>query len=161
MTTAIAMSRRYLLAVGAGSLAAACGGAARPASSAAAAGSTHQEDLLRRWYASWEKADWAAADAFLPEDFTFSSAAGDDHISKTTFKKQCWDTQIAFIGAFQIDSVLTSPAEAFVKYTCRTKSGKAFQNVEHFRFRGDQIASLECYFGEQNSFPSAETKKGT
>jgi hypothetical protein len=28
----------------------------------------------------------------LADNFTFTSAAGDDHISKSTFKAQCWDT---------------------------------------------------------------------
>jgi ketosteroid isomerase-like protein len=161
MTTTIAMSRRHVLAAGAGSLAAACGGAARAPSTAGATGSTHQEEILRRWYAAWVAKDWATVDALMPEDFTFSSAAGDDHISKTTFKKQCWDTQIGFIDKFEMESVLDDANEAFVMYTCRTKNGKAFRNVEHFRFRGDQIAALECYFGEQNSFPSAESARPT
>ena len=40
---------------------------------------------------------WRTFNALLAEDFTFSSAAGDDHISKSTFKTQCWDTQINFM----------------------------------------------------------------
>jgi len=33
----------------------------------------------------------------LADNFTFTSAAGDDHISKSAFKTQCWDTQVDFI----------------------------------------------------------------
>jgi ketosteroid isomerase-like protein len=155
MTTRMAMSRRYVLAAGAGSLAAACGGAVRAPSAAGATGTSAEAALVRRWYAAWVATDWATVDALMPDDFTFSSAAGDDHISKTQFKAQCWDTQKGFIGQFEIESMLDNHDEAFVKYLCHTKNGKAFRNVEHFRFRGDQIASLECYFGEQSSFPSA------
>jgi ketosteroid isomerase-like protein len=148
----MAMSRRYLLAAGAG-------GALVGASGVAAArwlgrGTPHEE-LLRKWYAAWEKTDWAPVDAMLTDDFTFSSAAGDDHISKSTFKKQCWETQIGFIEHTELEQVLGNGNEALVKYLCRTKNGKSFRNVEHFRFRDEKIATLECYFGEQSSFPSA------
>ena len=90
MTTAIAMSRRSLLAVSVGSLAVACKGTSTGATAPPA-----QEDLLRKWYDAWVTTkDWSVVDAMLTDDFTFSSAAGDDHISKATFKKQCWETQI-------------------------------------------------------------------
>jgi ketosteroid isomerase-like protein len=157
MMTSVAMSRRHLLTAGAGSLAVACSGAARAPTSAAAPGTTHQDEMVRKWYAAWEQKDWGSVDLLATDDFTFSSAAGDDHISKTRFKAQCWDTQTAFIDRFELESVLENGNEAFVKYLCHTKSGKAFRNVEHFTFKGDKIAALECYFGEQNSFPSAVT----
>ena len=48
--------------------------------------------------------------------------------------------------------------EVFVKYVCWTKKGKVFRNVEHFTLRGDKIAALECYFGEQTGYPSAANK---
>ena len=154
MTTAIAMSRRTLLAAGLGSLAVACKG-----SSTGAAAASTQEELLRKWYAAWDTTkDWRAVDAMLTDDFTFSSAAGDDHISKSTFKAQCWETQIGFIERIELESMFANADEAFVKYLCHTKNGKAFRNVERFTFRNGKIASLECYFGEQSSFPSAVSK---
>src|SRR5580704_44613 len=91
--TRVAMSRRYLLGAGAGALAGASGVACAQST---APGTTHEE-LLRKWYAAWEKTDWGPVDAMLTDDFTFSSAAGDDHISKSTFKKQCWESQTGFI----------------------------------------------------------------
>ena len=158
MTTSMAMSRRYLLAAGAGSLAVACGGATPAPSSAAAPGATHQEETVRKWYAAWETKDWGSVDTFAADDFTFSSAAGDDHISKSTFKAQCWDTQSALIDRFELESVVGNGNEVFVKYVCRTKNGKAFQNVEHFTFKGDKITALESYFGNQAGYPSAANK---
>jgi ketosteroid isomerase-like protein len=154
MTTAIAMSRRSVLAVSVGSLAVACKGA-----STGATASPAREDLLRTWYDAWVTTkDWSVVDAMLTDDFTFSSAAGDDHISKSTFKKQCWETQIGFIGKFDLESMFSNANEAFVKYLCHTKNGKAFRNVEHFTFRDGKIAALECYFGAESSFPSAVSK---
>ena len=159
--TRIEVSRRNLLATGACALVGAMSlpGAAR--ASAWGGENSANEEIIRKWYAAWENKDLGTFDALLADNFTFTSAAGDDHISKTTFKKQCWDTQIGFIDKFEMESVLDDANEAFVMYTCRTKNGKAFRNVEHFRFRGDQIAALECYFGEQNSFPSAESARPT
>src|SRR5580692_12162693 len=152
MTKRMAMSRRYLLAAGAGSLVVACGGAgaASAPASAGGPGMTRREEMVRRWYGAWMKKDWASVDLLAADDFTFSSAAGDDHISKTKFKAQCWDTQTNFIGTFELESVLDNGSEAFVKYLCHTKNGKAFRNVEHFLFRDEKIAALECYFGEQS-----------
>jgi ketosteroid isomerase-like protein len=158
MTTSIAMSRRYLLAGGAASLAVACGGATPAPSSPAAPGASHEEDLVRKWYAAWGTKDWSSLDALATDDFTFSSAAGDDHISKSTFKTQCWDTQNALIDRFDLQSVVGKGNDVFVKYVCWTKKGKVFRNVEHFTIRGDKIAALECYFGDQTGYPSAANK---
>jgi ketosteroid isomerase-like protein len=151
------MSRRYLIVAGAGALAVACGGAARAPSAGAAPAAAHQEEMIRNWYEAWKKKDWASVDALAADDFTFSSAAGDDHISKSTYKTQCWDTQSALIDRFELESVVDNGNEAFVAYVCWTKNGKAFRNVEHFTFKGDKIAAIECYFGGAG-YPSAADK---
>ncbi len=158
MTTKSAVSRWYLLAAGAGSLAIACRGAAPAPSPGAAPEAAHQQEMVRSYYAAWEKKDWGSVDALAADDFTFSSAAGDDHISKSAFKTQCWDTQSARIDRFELESVLDDGKEAFVEYVCRTKNGKTFRNVEHFTFKGDKIAGIECYFGGAAGYPSAADK---
>ncbi len=159
MTTKSVFSGRYLLAAGAASLAMACGGSARvPSSGAAPAAAAHQQELIRNYYAAWEKKDWGSVDALTADDFTFSSAAGDDHISKSTYKTECWDTQNARIDRFDLQSVLDDGNEAFVEYVCRTKNGKTFRNVEHFTFKGDKIAAIYCYFGGGAGYPSAADK---
>ncbi len=138
----------------------ACGGATRAPSSAAActAASDHQQEIIRNWYAAWEKKDWSSVDALTTDDFTFSSAAGDDHISKSTYKTQCWDTQNALVDRIELKSVVDSGNEAFVEGVCRTKKGKTFRNVEHFTFKGDKIAAIHCFFGEQAGYPSQADK---
>jgi ketosteroid isomerase-like protein len=161
MTTSSAMSRRYLLAASAGSLAMACGGATRaPAasSSGAAPPAGLRQELIRSYYDAWRRQDWGSVDALTADDFTFSSAAGDDHINKSTYKAQCWDTQNGRIDRFVLESVLDDGKEAFVKYVCWTKQGKTFRNVEHFTFEGDRIAAIECYFGDAAGYPSAADK---
>jgi ketosteroid isomerase-like protein len=149
------MSRRHLLGAGACAL---TGAVSFPgAASAQAAGelSATKEQLIRKWYAAWEQKDWGPVDALLADNFTFSSAAGDDHISKSVFKTRCWQTQINFIEKFELERVIGNGNDAFVKYLCRTKNGKSFRNVEYLRVTDEKVESIECYFGQQSSFPSA------
>jgi ketosteroid isomerase-like protein len=113
------------------------------------------EELIRKWYTAWEKKDFGTFNALLADNFTFTSAAGDDHISKSTFKTQCWDTQVAFISRIDLEQIATRGDDAFVKYLCHTKNGKSFRNVEYLRIKSGKLESIECYFGAQSSFPSA------
>jgi ketosteroid isomerase-like protein len=113
------------------------------------------EETIRKWYGAWEQKDWHPVDILLADNFTFTSAAGDDHISKSAFKTKCWESQINFIERFDLRRVFGSGDEAFVMYVCRTKNGKSFRNVEYLRLKDDKLEAIECYFGAQSSFPSA------
>lgn len=151
--TRMTVSRRKLLATGA------CGLVGAVALPEGASASTKQnsanEEIVRRWYSAWVNNDLDTFNALLADNFTFSSAAGDDHISKTTFKTQCWDTQVAFIGGMDLERINAGADDAFVKYLCHTKNGKTFRNVEYLRITNGKLESIECYFGAQSSFPSA------
>jgi len=114
-----------------------------------------KSNTIREWYAGWEKRDWPALDKLLTDNFSFTSAAGDDHINKDTFKTRCWEVQIDFIERSNLLLVLGSGNEALVMYLCQTKNGRNFRNVEYLRFRDDKIEAIECYFGSQSNFPSA------
>jgi ketosteroid isomerase-like protein len=113
------------------------------------------EEIVRKYYAAWEKKDWGPFDVLLADNFTFTSPNDDDHINKSVFKARCWESQIDFIDRFELERVIGGGNEAFVKYLCRTKNGKLFRNVEYFRFRGEKVEAIECYFGVQSGFPSA------
>src|SRR5580704_10232448 len=150
------ISRRTLLDAGACTLVAAT---ALPAVATAdpqtgSGLSAKNEEIIRKYYATWETKDWHSLDALLADDFTFSSPV-DDHISKSAFKKGCWDTQIAFIERHDLKHVLGTGDEAFVMYVCHTTNGKAFRNVEYLRLKSGHVNAIECYFGAQNNFPSA------
>ena len=151
----VAMSRRSLFEVGTCVVA---GAAIIPeiASARTETGlSPESEALIRRWYKSWETKDWHPIDMMLADDFTFTSAAGDDHISKSTFKKQCWETQIDHIKHFDLLHICGSGDEALVMYVCSTKNDQTFRNVEYIRLKNQKIEAIECYFGAESSFPSA------
>src|SRR6266700_3384272 len=153
--TRTTISRRNLLATGACAL----GGAVTlPGAARASTLGGHDlttEEIIRKWYAAWEQKDLGTFNSLLADNFTFTSTAGDDHISKSTFKAQCWDTQIDFIGHFDLERITTGVDDAFVKYLCHTKNGKSFRNVEYLRIKNGKLESIECYFGAQSTFPSA------
>jgi ketosteroid isomerase-like protein len=153
--TRIAVSRRNLLATGACALVGAVS-LPGPASASAMGGQNLTNgEIIRKWYAAWENKDLGTFDTLLADNFTFSSAAGDDHISKSAFKTQCWDTQVDFIKHFDLERITSGAEDAFVKYLCHTKNGKSFRNVEYLRIKDGKLQSIECYFGAQSSFPSA------
>jgi hypothetical protein len=153
--TRIVVSRRRLLGAGACAL---TGAVSLPGAASAHAEivlDAAKDQLIRKWYAAWEQKDWGPVDALLADNFTFSSAAGDDHISKSVFKSRCWETQINFIERFELEQVIGNGNDAFVKYLCLTKNGKSFRNVEYLRITDKKVEAIECYFGAQSSFPSA------
>ncbi len=154
--TTIEVSRRKALQSGACALAAGLLVTAR--ARAGTEQSTTYEEIVRSWYKAWEKKDQGQFEALMAGNFTFTSAAGDDHISKSAFKTQCWDTQVDFIDRFDLEQVFGSGNEAFVKYLCHTKNGKSFRNVEYFRLRDGKVETIECYFGGKSTFPSAVSK---
>jgi ketosteroid isomerase-like protein len=149
------MSRRRILEAGACALAVAASVPQTASANAEIGLSPRSDKTIRKWYAAWEQKDWHPVDILLADDFTFSSAAGDDHISKSAFKAQCWETQINFIDRFDLLHVFGSGNEALVMYVCQTKNGKTFRNVEYIRLRDDKLEAIECYFGAESSFPSA------
>jgi ketosteroid isomerase-like protein len=153
--TKIVMSRRHLLGAGVCALTGAVSLPGAAGAHAALGLGATKEQVIRKWYAAWEQKDWGPVDALLADNFTFSSAAGDDHISKSVFKTRCWETQINFIERFELERLIGNGNDAFVKYLCLTKNGKSFRNVEYLRVTDEKVEAIECYFGEQSSFPSA------
>jgi ketosteroid isomerase-like protein len=150
-----AMSRRTVLEAGVCAMAAT---AATPGIAGAHAQeglSPENEQTIRKYYAAWEIKDWHPLDVLLADNFTFTSANNDDHISKSTFKARCWESQIDFIERFELQRVIGNGNDAFVMYVCRTKNGKTLRNVEYLRLKDQKVEAIECYFGAPSSFPSA------
>src|SRR5271170_3420655 len=149
------MSRRTLLGAGACALAAAASIPEIANARSEAGLSPKNEATVRKWYQEWQTTkDWQPFDILLADNFTFTSPL-DDHISKSAFKAKCWDTQIAFVERLDLKHVIGTGNEAFVMYVGHTTNGKMFRNVEYLRLRGEQVQAIECYFGAQDSFPSA------
>jgi hypothetical protein len=152
------LSRRILFEVGAGAL---IGAALAPGAASAAGAASENEMIIRKWYGLWitDQTNWAPFDAMLADDFTFSSAAPDDHISKAAFKRNCWETQVAHMKGFDLELMMAKDDAVFVKYLCHTTSGSSFRNVELLRLRGGRIESIECYFGGPGYPTAADAHK--
>src|SRR6516164_1473196 len=78
--------------------------------------SPENEETIRKYYAAWEKRDWHPIDILLADNFTFTSANNDDHISKSAFRARCWESQIDFVERFELQRVIGNGNEAFVMY---------------------------------------------
>jgi ketosteroid isomerase-like protein len=153
--TRITMPRRNLLATGVGALAVGMGVPQATGAVTSEGQNSMNEEIIRKWYTAWVKKDFDTFNNLQADNFTFSSAAGDDHISKSTFKTQCWDTQAPLISSCDLERISTGADDAFVKYVGHTTNGKSFRNVEYFRIKNGKFESLECYFGAASNFPSA------
>ena len=151
----IVMSRRHLLEAGACALTGVVSVPGLASASASGGQNSANDEIIRKWYAAWVNKDLDTFYMLLADNFTFSSAAGDDHISKSTFKTRCWDSQVEFIDHVDLERITTGAEDAFVKYLGHTKNGKSFRNVEYFRITNGKLESLECYFGAQSNFPTA------
>lgn len=148
------LSRRTLF--GSSGLAAAALLSAPMGAHAAIDEASKNEAVIRHWYGLWvTRKDWAPFDAALADDFTFSSANGEDHISKATFKTECWDNQINHIKAFDLELMMTKDDRAFVEYIGHTVAGNSFHNVEVLRIRDGRLTDIYCFFGGKATFPSA------
>ena len=140
--TRITMPRRNLLATGACALIGAVTLPGLARASALGGPDLTNEEIIRTWYAAWEKKDLGTFNMLLADNFTFTSAAGDDHISKSTFKAQCWDTQVDFIGHFDLERITTGAGDAFVKYLCHTKNGSGTWSISASRTDGWSLLSV-------------------
>ena len=101
------------------------------------------EEIVRSYYSAYEQKEWDDLEHLLAEDFTFTSPNDDDRIDIPTYKARCWP-QAEYVEHFELESILQSGDEAFVKYLCTTTKGTSFRNTEYFRFaglvqRGDRI----------------------
>ncbi len=158
MSTAV--SRRNLLETGGGAFAAAPLMLGAQGAHAAPSEGSKNEMVSRKYYKLWAGGpDWPAMDAILTDDFTFTAASGEDHISKAEFKHECYDNQIGQTKDFDIVAIMSSGDQVFIKYVGHTVGGHIFRNVELHRIRGGRIASVECYFGDLKGYPTAEDSK--
>lgn len=150
------MSRRDLLGPGVCALTAAAV-MPRIASASARAGLSPQaERIVRAYYATWEKGSWPALDSLLTDDFTFTSP-NDDHDSKSLFHSRCWTPNVKLIRHFDLQQIAGTGNDVLVMYVLHIKNGKKIENVEYLRIRDGKVASVRCYFGQENSYPAAQS----
>ena len=102
-------------------------------------------DLARRCFETYQTKDRAALERLLADNFTFTSPY-DDHIDRTTYFKRCWPNAGTF-DRFELQHVVAQGDTCWVTYEGHSKAGTWFRNTEMLRCSGDQIISVEVFFG--------------
>ena len=85
-----------------------------------------------------------AAEALIAPDFRFTSPL-DNALDRESYFQRCWPNSSA-MRAVQIVETADSGHRAFVVYEVQTDT-KRFRNCEMHTSRGDQLVSVEVYFG--------------
>ena len=124
-----------------------CGMAASPKAQNA-------EKLIRAYLMGFEKKDWSMVASQFADDFTFTSPAGDDHISLTTYKERCWGTS-EFVKKVEFSKIIVQGNSAFATYNITTTDNKIVHNTEYYTFNNGKIKSIECFFGAGIGYPGS------
>jgi len=116
------------------------------------------EKVIRQYYSAYEKKDWHMLELILADGFTFSSPAGDDHITLKQYKEKCWPNS-SNTKRVDLEKVMIAGDDAFVTYNGWTNDGRLFRNTERFKLKEGKIIENECFFGPGVSFPNNQAKK--
>jgi hypothetical protein len=113
---------------------------------------TMREKVVKAYYSGFEKHDWNTVAGQIADDFTFSSAAGDDHIPVEKFKERCWPTNKFFKKAHFIKWA-ESGDNLFLMVEITTTDTKLIRNVDVYSFKAGKIESIQCFFGSGGGYP--------
>ena len=111
------------------------------------------QQMIKDYYAAYEKKDWGIMAPILADGFTFTSPAGDDHINLKVYKERCWPNATKTKN-FDLEKISIDGDVGYVTYNGWTTDGKLFRNTELFKFKDGKIISNECFFGTGVSFPN-------
>ena len=103
------------------------------------------EKLIRTYLLGYEKKDWKTVADQFADGFTFTSPAGDDHISLATYKERCWPTS-QFVKKVDFSKIIVRENCAFAIYNITTTDNKTVRNTEYYTFSHGKIKSIECFF---------------
>jgi hypothetical protein len=112
------------------------------------------EKLIRTYLSGFEKKDWNIVASQFADDFTFTSPAGDDHISLATYKERCWVTS-QFVKKVEFSKIIVQDSCAFAIYNITTTDNKIVHNTEYYTFNKGKIKSIECFFGAGIGYPGS------
>jgi hypothetical protein len=111
-----------------------------------------KEKVIKTFYSGFENHDWNTVVSQFANDFTFSSAAGDDHISIKQFKEKCWPTNKSFKKARFVNWA-DGGDKLFLIVEITTTDNKLIRNVDVYSFKGGKMESMDCYFGSGGGYP--------
>lgn len=106
---------------------------------------TSRSEIVRAMYRAFNQQDRQTAESLLAPLFRFTSPY-DDAIDRDAFFERCWPNS-ELIKQHNIERIFVKEDAAFVTYLAITHKGSEFRNTEFFTFTGNQIASVDVYFG--------------
>ncbi len=112
------------------------------------------EKAIRTYLLGFEKKDWNMVASQFVDGFTFTSPAGDDHISLSEYKKRCWGTS-QFCKKVAFSKIMVEGNTAFATYNITTTDNKTVRNTEYYTFSNGKIKSIECFFGQGAGYPGS------
>jgi hypothetical protein len=114
---------------------------------------TRKEKAVRAYYTSYENKDWNTLSKLLADDFTFSSPAGDNHISLATYKEKCWPTS-KMTKKVNFIKMTEKGNDLFLLVEINTMDNKVARNFDVFSFDNQgKIKAHECFFGPGVGYP--------
>lgn len=109
---------------------------------------TKLEEVVRAYFRAYELKKRDLIESLLTDDFRFNSPV-DDGINRDVYFERCWPS-CKSIKQYELEDVIMKQGEAIVRYRCTLQSGNSFENMELFRFGGEQIQEIVVYFGFDN-----------
>ena len=104
-----------------------------------------REHTIRTYYQAYPSGDRAALESVLAEGFRFTSPY-DDALDTAAYFRRCWPNH-EHMRSLTIEDLVVLGDEAYVTYRLVTREGGQIRNTERLTFLGDDIASVEVYFG--------------
>jgi hypothetical protein len=110
------------------------------------------EARIRNYLLGFERRDWNQVANQFADGFTFTSPAGDDHLSLAMFKQKCFPTS-QFFKKVEFSKIIVQDSSAFAIYNITTTDNKIVRNTEYYTFSHGKIKSIECFFGVGIGYP--------
>ena len=114
----------------------------------------NSEKLIRAYLQGYENKDWNMVAGQFTDDFTFTSPAGDDHISLAIYKQKCFPTS-QYFKKVEFSKIMVQGNHAFAIYNITTTDNKIVHNTEYYTFDNGKIRSIECFFGAGIGYPGS------
>lgn len=116
------------------------------------------EKTIKAYLTGYEMKDWDMVAKQFADGFTFTSPAGDDHITLAKYKEKCWPTS-KFASKVDFPKIMVDGNTAFAIYNVTTTDNKVVHNVEYYTFSNGKIKSIECFFGTGIGYPGNSDAK--
>src|SRR5215211_3513287 len=102
-------------------------------------------ELARDAYGAYETGDRELIEKLLADDLMFYSPP-DPGIDRTQYFERCWPNAET-TQSVDFVRLIESGDEVIVTYELTKTDGRRFRNTEILTFAGDEIRTVEVYFG--------------